>query len=253
MKKSVAIIQSNYLPWKGYFDIIHDVDEFIFYDDVQYTKNDWRNRNLIKTPRGAEWLTVPAGGDLHRLICEVSLHDTAWQAKHWRLLELHYSTAPWFGDYRGFLEEFYLHGRWNNLSILNQHLIKRISCDFLGIKTQFSESHDYDPQGSRLDRLLDILKKSGATTYVSGPAAKDYIVPAQFDAAGIELVWKDYSDYPEYPQFNPPFTHKVTILDLLLQVGANAPRYIWGHRSIPESVTESYPANSDLATGARTP
>jgi len=113
---------------------------------------------------------------------------------------------------------------------MNQFLIKRISQDLLGIKTRFTDSRDYAPQGSKLDRLLDLLKKAGATTYISGPAAKDYIVPSQFEAAGIRLVWKDYSGYPEYPQFHPPFTHGVTILDLLFQVGSRAPHYIWGHR-----------------------
>jgi hypothetical protein len=235
MNKTVAVIQSNYLPWKGYFDIIHDVDEFVFHDDLQYTKGDWRNRNLIKTPIGSAWLTVPVGTDQHRLICEVPLKDPSWQPKHWRLLQQHYSAAPFFENYRKFFEEFYLNTRWDHLAVMNQHLIKRISQDFLGIRTQFSDSRDYKPEGSKQDRLLDLLKRAGATTYVSGPAAKDYIIPEQFETAGIKLLWKDYSDYPDYPQFHPPFTHNVTILDLLFQVGPNSPWYAWGHRAASES------------------
>ena len=102
--KKVAVIQSNYIPWKGYFDIIHDVDVFVFYDDLQFTKNDWRNRNKIKTPRGAEWITIPVGTDLRRLICEVELRDASWQQRHWDILLLNYKKAPYFRTYRGFLE-----------------------------------------------------------------------------------------------------------------------------------------------------
>jgi hypothetical protein len=236
MGKTVAILQSNYLPWKGYFDIIHDVDEFIFYDDVQFTKNDWRNRNLIKTPKHTEWLSIPVGSHIHRLICEVAPSSAGWQQDHWNRIERHYRNAPHFQDYRGFLQDFYLRHRWENLSVLNQHLIKAIAGQLLGIHPCFRDSCAYQGGGSRLERLLDILKKAGADVYVSGPSAKSYIDASRFEECGIRLQWKDYSDYPEYPQFHPPFTHQVTILDLLFQVGPAAPQYIWGHRLVTEAV-----------------
>ena len=113
-RKRVAVLQSNYLPWKGYFDIIHDVDLFIFYDDVQYTKNDWRNRNRIKTPAGPTWLTVPTGTDLHRLICEVRLPDPGWQLKHWKSLRQNYSRTPCFEKYEGFFARVYAEARWGD-------------------------------------------------------------------------------------------------------------------------------------------
>ena len=230
MPKTVAVLQSNYIPWKGYFDIIHDVEEFIFHDDLQYTKGDWRNRNMIKTPKGTEWLTVPAGTDEHRLICEVMLKDHSWQAKHWRIIQQHYSKAPHFARYEAFFESFYSTD-WDNLSVMNQHLIRTISSELLGITSRFTDSRDYQPAGAKQERLLDLLRKAGATTYISGAAAKDYIEPQRFQEAGIDLVWKDYSGYPEYPQFHGPFTHTVTILDLLFQVGPDAPQYIWGWRT----------------------
>src|ERR1700681_1938553 len=104
MGKRVAILQSNYIPWKGYFDIIHDVDLFVFYDDVQYTKNDWRNRNKIKTPQGTQWITIPVGTNEHRLICEVEIRDTSWQKKHWKMLQQNYAKAPYFHVFEPFLD-----------------------------------------------------------------------------------------------------------------------------------------------------
>jgi hypothetical protein len=231
--KRVAVIQSNYIPWKGYFDIIHDVELFIFHDDLQYTKNDWRNRNKIKTPAGADWLTIPVGTSEHRLICEVEIKDAAWQKKHWSLLRTHYARAPHFARYTELLSDIYLGRQWRNLSELNQHLIKTISRDLLGITTEFQDSRDLRPEGTKQDRLLDLLAKAGADYYLSGPAAKDYIEADRFAAAGIELAWKSYAGYPEYPQLFPPFEHAVSILDLLLNVGPEAPHYIWGWRTHP--------------------
>jgi len=228
--KTVAILQSNYIPWKGYFDIINDVELFIFYDDVQYTKNDWRNRNKIKTAGGTGWLSIPAGSDKNRLICEVIINDKRWQEKHWKTLFQLYGKAPYFSNYADFLEDFYLNHHWSSLSELNQHLIRYIAGEFLGIKTEFVDSRHFVARGNKQDRLLDLLKNTGATQYISGPAAKNYIEADQFSSAGIELIWKDYSNYPEYPQFYPPFEHGVTVLDLLFHTGPEASHYIWGWR-----------------------
>ena len=229
--KTVAILQSNYIPWKGYFDIINDVDLFVFYDDVQYTKNDWRNRNKVKTANGTGWLSIPVGSDKNRLICEVILNDNRWQEKHWKTLCQLYSKSPYFSNYAPFLEDFYLNNHWQSLSELNQYLIRHIAEDFLGVKTKFVDSRQLPAKGSKQDRLLDLLQKAGATKYVSGPGAKNYIDEDRFNATGIELVWKDYSNYPEYPQYHPPFEHGVTIIDLLFHTGEKAPWYIWGWRN----------------------
>ncbi|MBL8362807.1 MAG: WbqC family protein [Rubrivivax sp.] len=231
--RRVAVLQSNYIPWKGYFDLIHDVDVFIFYDDNQYTKNDWRNRNQLKGPGGAQWLTIPVGDRLDRLICEVELPPGNWATKHWRTIEQLYAKAPHFARYRGLFESIYLDMRWSLLSDLNQHLVRTIARDVLEIRTEFQDSRAYRTQGAKLDKLLDLLGQSGATHYLSGPAARDYIDPARFSAAGIALEWKSYAGYPEYPQRHGAFVHGVSILDLIFNVGPEAPRYIWGWRGSP--------------------
>jgi hypothetical protein len=226
----VAILQSNYIPWKGYFDIIHDVDSFIFYDDVQFTKNDWRNRNKIKTANGTRWLSIPVGTSAGRLVCEVSMQDSGWQRSHWDSLRQQYDRSAFFRQYKTTFEEIYLGTRWLNLSELNQHLIRRISRDILNISTKFRDSREFALTGNKLDRLLDLVAKCGATSYISGPAARDYVIPERFDEMNVELVWKDYSGYPEYSQAHPPFDHAVSILDLLFNEGPEAARYIWGWR-----------------------
>lgn len=231
MRHELAVLQSNYLPWKGYFDIIHDVETFIFYDDVQFTKNDWRNRNRIKALGGAQWLTVPVGQSESRLVCEVTLEDAYWQKKHWKTLVQNYSRTPYFSRYTPLLEHIYLERRWTSLSQLNQFLIRTICTEYLGIKTQFRDSREFSLTGSKFNRLLDLLLQSGAKSYLSGPAAADYIDPGPLASAGISLAWKIYDGYPEYSQFHPPFDHFVSILDLLFHTGTDAPWFIWGWRT----------------------
>ncbi|WP_267226283.1 WbqC family protein [Dyella silvae] len=226
----VAAIQSSYIPWKGYFDIIHDVDAFIFYDDLQYTKRDWRSRNSIKTPSGLQWLTIPVGGSTDRLICDVAIEDSSWQQNHWTRLKHSYGRAPYFSYYAPLLEEVYLAQRWSNLSVLNQQVTMRIARECLNITTRFLDSREFEAQGRKLDRLVDLVVKAGASHYISGPSARSYIDMAPFDAAGITVEFKDYGNYPEYEQLHPPFSHQVSVLDLLFHVGPNAPWYIWGWR-----------------------
>lgn len=229
----VAAVQSNYIPWKGYFDLIHDVDLFVFYDDNQYTSRDWRNRNRVKTAGGAQWLSIPVGHDRDRLIHDVGIPDPAWQAKHHQTLVQNYGKCAHFARYRGWLDHVYLEQRWDNLSALNHATIRHIASEFLGIATEFADSRRYAAAGLKLDRMVDLVAKTGATAYLSGPAAKDYIVPERFQEHGIALEWKDYAGYPEYAQRFPPFEHGVTILDLLFNTGADAPWYIWGWRQGP--------------------
>ena len=229
--RRVAVLQSSYLPWKGYFDIVADVDLFVFYDDVQYTKHDWRNRNLIKTQAGRKWLTVPVHAPSRRPIFEVEISGVHWAGKHWKTLQQNYSRAPYFHLYEPFLREIYVERKWTRLSELNRHLIVSIAERFLGIRTEFADSCAFEPKGKRLDRLLDLLKRVGATTYLSGPAARGYIDTRRFDEEGVRLVYKTYDGYPEYPQFHPPFEHAVSILDLLFHTGPDAAHYVWGWRT----------------------
>ena len=225
----VAVLQSNYLPWRGYFDIIHDVDVFVFYDDVQYTVNDWRNRNRIKTANGPVWLTVPVGNQNDRRICDVGLRDQSWARKHWRTIEQAYGRAPHFAMVADFLRPIY-ERPWASLSELNHTLVKGIATDFLGIRTTFRDSREFQLDGQKSDRLLHLLTELGATEYVSGPSARDYLDVAAYQRAGITVEWKDYSTYPEYPQLHGTFVPNVSIVDLLVSCGPTSPSCIWGYR-----------------------
>jgi hypothetical protein len=226
MSNTVAILQSNYIPWKGYFDIISRVDLFVFADDLQYTKEDWRNRNFIKTENGTKWLTIPCGQRRNRLICEVQPADSGWQQKHWRILLQEYAKAEHFERYRDFLEDFYLNHTWTNLSELNHHLIRHIAGEILGLETRFDDSRRYNITSQRADYVFDLLKAVEATHYVSGPSGQNYLHPDRFEQAGIGLTWMDYSGYPEYQQFHPPFIHQVSVLDLLFHEGPHAMDFI---------------------------
>jgi len=227
----VVILQSNYLPWKGYFDLMRDADCFIYYDEVQYTKNDWRNRNRIACRHGIQWLTIPIRKDaVHLKISDVTLDDPRWQKKHLNAIQSCYGRAPFYSDLSPLLYEAYQRRSWKRLSELNRYLIRGIA-NGLGIETRFVDSADLFPRGDRVGRLIDILKKIGASEYLSGPAAKGYLSGSEylFEESGIRLVYKDYSGYPTYPQYGGNFEHCVSIIDLIAHVGFEAaPDFIWG-------------------------
>jgi WbqC-like protein family len=227
--KRVAIVQSNYVPWKGYFDLMRRVDEFIVYDEVQYTRRDWRNRNRFKSPSGVRWLTIPVQvkGRYHQRVDETLVSDPAWAEQHWATLRGWYGKAPFFEQYRSVLEGAYLGCEERHLSRINRRLLEVVA-GLLGIETPFSSSLDYDTGGAKTERLLGICKAAGATSYLSGPAAKDYFEESLFADAGIEVRWMEYAGYPDYPQLYPPFEHHVSALDLLFNVGPDAPNYLLG-------------------------
>jgi hypothetical protein len=223
--KKIAILQSNYIPWKGYFDLIAAVDEFIFYDDVQFTKNDWRNRNKIKTPQGVAWLTIPVGEHIHREIRDVCPSNNLWQEKHWKSLCSNYSRTAYFREVGSWLEPLYLGKTHLNLSALNREFIVSI-CNYLGIQTHFGNSWDFETAEGRVERLVSICRQAGASHYVTGPAARSYLSESDFSKAHIKVNWFDYSGYPAYPQCWGTFEPAVTILDLLFNCGPNAGRYM---------------------------
>ncbi len=225
--KKVAILQSNYIPWKGYFDMISAVDEFILYDDMQYTRRDWRNRNQIKTPQGIKWLTVPVKvkGKYHQRIRDTEIDGTAWATLHWKSLESNYRHARHFVEIASLLEPLYLEEQYTHLSKLNRRFIE-VVCSYLGINTTLSNSWDYTLLDGKTERLADLCAQAGGTEYISGPAAKDYIDDQVLIDYGIKLTWFDYAGYPEYPQLWGDFTHGVTILDLLFNCGKDASSYM---------------------------
>ena len=226
--KRVAITQSNYIPWKGYFDIINSVDEFILYDDRQYTRRDWRNRNRIKTEHGTRWLTIPVQvkGRFTQRIDETLVDDPGWASRHWRVIEQAYSRAQHFKAYRDAVEAMYLEASGSRLlSDVNRRFLEGV-CSLLGIGTRLSWSTDYEAAGDRTERLVSLCRSAGASVYLSGPSARAYIEESCFETAGVKLVYADYSGYPEYPQLNGKFEHGVTILDLVFNAGPQARAYM---------------------------
>jgi len=221
----VGLIQSNYIPWRGYFDFIDDVDLFIFHDDIQYTKKDWRNRNLIKTPQGKQWLTVPVKGLLsHNLINEVSIdYSQDWISYQVNRFDECYRKAPFFNDAFHFLEVIQ-QKRITSLSELNQCLIIEI-CKYLDINTPFETSSTFSPHGTKTTRIIDILKKTGADVYLSGPSAEGYLDNSLFVKNCIQLEYKNYT-YDPYPQQWGSFIGDVTILDLIANCGPDASNFI---------------------------
>ena len=227
VSKKVATVQSNYIPWKGYFDLINLVDEFVLFDDMQYTKRDWRNRNKIKTPKGLMWLTIPVQvkGKYSQKIRETVISDAGWNGRHWKSVIHNYSRAEYFRVYRELFEDLYLGSNERFLSQINYRFLSAV-CEILGIKTKLSWSMDYRLLEGKTERLVDLCKQAGATEYLSGPTAKGYIEEELFRNEGITLRYMDYSGYPEYSQLFPPFEHHVSIIDLIFNEGPNATKYM---------------------------
>ncbi len=226
---NVVILQPSYIPWRGYFDQIRRADLFIFYDDVQYDKHGWRNRNQIKTAQGKQWLTIPvhSGGVTEGIpIKDVRIDwSRPWAKNHLKALTFAYRKAPYFQELLPLVESFYSRrdDYLADLTIETSILLSRA----LGIaSTRFLRSSQLSGiEGVRTDRLIQILRRVGATHYISGPSAREYVEPEKFEQAGITLEYMEYN-YPEYPQLYPPFDPFVSILDLLFMTGKDASHYL---------------------------
>ena len=192
--KKVAVLQSNYIPWKGYFDIIHDVDLFIFHDDLQYTKNDWRNRNKIYTQNGASWLSIPVGTNEHRLILDVKMNDKKWQKEHFNKIKLAYAKAPYYKKYIDLLEYVYLEKQWDYLYELDRFIITKISKDFLGCNTTFGDSRDYNPKGSKHEKYPEY--KQFDYNFNHNVSILDLLFHTGDDASYYIWGWRKENDSP---------------------------------------------------------
>jgi len=226
-----VILQPSYIPWRGYFDQINRADVFIFYDDVQYDKHGWRNRNQIKTDQGRQWLTIPvhSGGVVEKSIPinQVEIDwNKPWNEAHRKAFTFAYKRAPFFQKYADLLESFY---QRHDILLADFTIASTIAlARELGIShTRFMRSSEITVTGKKTERLVQILTQVGASHYLSGPSARDYIENDKFAAAGISLEYIDYN-YPEYPQLHPPFDPFVSILDLLFMTGPEASKYIFG-------------------------
>jgi hypothetical protein len=223
----IAISQSNYVPWKGYFDLINSVDEFVLYDEAQFTRRDWRNRNTIKTPTGLSWLTIPVEtkGKFLQKISETRVSEPDWPRRHWARIAGSYVKAPHFGEFGLRLEALYQGPGEEMLSCTNSRFLSAVM-GMLGIRTPLRQSSEFTLEGDRSERLLGICRQAGADTYLSGPAARDYLDVGLFERAGVRVEWMDYSGYPPYRQLHGDFQHGVSVIDLLLNEGSNAPRFM---------------------------
>ncbi|MES2394534.1 MAG: WbqC family protein [Bacteroidota bacterium] len=225
--KKILITQSNYIPWKGYFDNINAVDEFVVYDDMQYTKRDWRNRNLIKTPLDPQWLTIPVEvkGKYFQKINETIIADPNWGDKHWKILQSNYAKAPFFKQFKDAIKPIYYNKNLLYITEINVTFIKAIN-EILDINTKIIDSRQFCLVDGKTERLVDICKKRNGTDYYSGPAAKEYMDEYLFEKESISVHYFDYSNYPPYPQLFGEFTHYVSILDLIFNVGDDAKNYM---------------------------
>jgi hypothetical protein len=231
--KTVVITQSNYIPWRGYFDMLQSADEVVLLESVQYTRRDWRNRNQIKTSAGTVWLTIPVEvkGRFTQTIGETRIADPGWAGRHIRTIELAYAraahydaVAPWlFGQIKDVARE-------SLLSTVNERLVRAI-CGRLGISVPIRRcSEVLDKLTSRAmrptERLVAIAKALGSTRYLSGPAARSYLDVDLFAAAGIDVLWMPHDGYPDYPQLWGAFEPRVSIIDLILNTGAEARQFL---------------------------
>lgn len=228
LSKTVAIVQSSYIPWKGYFDLINSVDEFVLYDDMQYTRRDWRNRNRIKSLAGSKWLTlaVEVKGKYSQKINQTLVADPDWATQHWNKLANAYGKAPFFEQCRGMVHDWYSQAAHSiRLSDINRFFIVKI-CDFLAITTKISSSSDYRLTDGKSERLLRLCLDTGADTYLSGPSAREYLNVEMFNQRGVAVQWMDYGDYKTYPQLSDEFEHAVTILDVIFNCGPRSREYV---------------------------
>jgi hypothetical protein len=222
----ICIIQSCYIPWKGFFDLIGRCEEYVVFDSAQYVRRHWHNRNRIKTANGVEWLTIPVivKGRFDQSIDEVEI-EKPWAEKHWRAIELAYKRAAFFDQFAPMVKDWYeAADKLSHLSEVNLLFLNGIA-GLLGLETRLVSDAVYPSQGVKTERLLGIARAAGADRYLSGPSARAYFDEDMFSSAGIATEWMSYEGYPEYPQLHGSFEHAVTVLDVLFNTGPKARQY----------------------------
>ena len=215
----VAILQPSYLPWLGFFDQMNRSDQFVLYDDVQFTRRDWRNRNRIRVREGSAWLTVPViqKNKYEQNLLETKIdNSTLWKRKHLETIRLHYSKTPYFELHFPWFEQIYSN-EWEFLLDLSLETITYLKGQ-LQIDTPLLRSSELKTPGKKGERLIAICKQLGATHYLSGDSAKDYISNEEFSGQGIDLEYQEYQ-HPQYPQRYKGFVPFLSVIDLLFNCG----------------------------------
>lgn len=216
----IAVLQPSYLPWLGYFEQMTQVDTFVFYDDVQYTKNDWRNRNRVRGQEGYLWLTIPSEGSTHLQIREVKIDPRSkWQDKHRKTLAQFYSGSPFFEEVSTLLEPLWQ----KEYRFLMDAAVDSVGliAGYLDISPKIVFSSDLGVGGERNERLIGICEALGAREYYSGLAAESYLDRPLFREHGIEVAFQHY-DHPLYPQRGEGFLSHLSAIDLLFNCGKNS-------------------------------
>lgn len=229
---TVAVLQPGYLPWLGFFDQLRRADVFVYYDDVQYDKEGWRNRNRIKTQHGPLWLTVPVrlSGAGFPKILDVGIENrTAWARKHLASIRQGYARAPFVDRYLPALEEL-LQRRWERLVDLDI-ACAALMAGWFGLERRVERSSRLAIGGERSERLLAICRRFGARTYLSGDSARAYLDVALFTAHGVTVEWQQFA-HPVYPQLHGEFVPYLSALDALLNCGDEARGLLHGRRDV---------------------
>ncbi len=225
---TLVVLQPGYIPWLGFFDQMLRSDVFVYYDDVQFDKHGWRNRNRIKSPSGPIWLTVPvlSGGRHGQRIQEVEIDNRVpWARKHMAAIVHNYARAPYLKNYIPQLEEL-LCKKWDLLVDLDMAVVL-LMCEWLDIRRPIVRASELGIRGGKTERLLNICKHFQAKCYLSGDSAKEYLDFAVFSADGIDVEWQEYC-HPVYPQLHGEFFPYLSVLDLILNTGPEATSILKG-------------------------
>jgi len=222
----IIITQSNYIPWKGYFSAMREATHLVLYDDMQYTKRDWRNRNMLITPNGPKWLSIPIDvkGKYHQKINEAQVNDINWGHNHWNFIKNNYIKSPYFKEYQHHFIDLYLNPTSSYLSDINLDFIKKI-ITLLEIDIKVIPSKEFNLKGDKTEKLVNVCKELNAGKYYTGPAAKNYIDESLFTNNNIEIEYYNFSGYPEYKQQWEGFSHAVSILDMFFNLGPKTIEY----------------------------
>jgi hypothetical protein len=238
-RKRLVLLQSNYIPWKGYFDLIAAADEFVIFDEVQFTKNDWRNRNRITLNGKLHWLTIAikTSGAAKQSIQSATVSGPDWSRVHWETLRQAYRKTVYFDEIAHSLENAYSRAAaLDRLTEINELFLRTI-CEILGITTKIIRGDIVERAAKTpTQRIVEICKERGATEYLSGPAARVYLEEDLLRDAGLTLQFADYSDYPIYTQQMPNFEHGVSIVDALFQCGAQTTRSMLKSMRVPDGL-----------------
>lgn len=222
----VIITQSNYIPWKGYFSAMREATHLVLYDDMQYTKRDWRNRNKLITSNGPKWLSIPIDvkGKYYQKINEAQVSNSEWGVQHWNFIKNNYNKSPYFKKYQHHFIDLYLNPSSTYLSDINLDFIKKI-ITLLEIEIEVISSKEFDLKGDKTEKLVNICKELTAEKYFTGPAAKNYMDESLFIKNNIEIEYYNFLGYPEYKQQWEGFSHAVSILDMFFNLGPETIKY----------------------------